>query len=107
MKKIAIAACFVLFAASSLPAFSEDGASLYASRGCVGCHGAEGNVPLVPTYPKIGGQNREYVINQLNDFKSGKRMNGMAAVMVGMVAALTDEDIQSLATYLSTNSQEK
>ena len=103
MKNIAVATCFVACLGLSLPALSEDGASLYASRGCIGCHGAEGNAPVAPIYPKIGKQNREYTINQLNDFKTMKRSNGMAALMVGMVAALTEEDIQKLADYLSTN----
>ncbi len=103
MKNIVMATCFVVCLSFNLPAFSEDGASLYASRGCIGCHGAGGNAPVAPNYPKIGKQNKEYTINQLNDFKNMKRTNGLAALMAGMVVALTEEDIQNLADYLSTN----
>ncbi len=103
MKNIAVATCFVACLGFSLPALSEDGASLYTSRGCIGCHGAGGNAPVAPTYPKIGMQNSEYTINQLKDFKNMKRTNGMAALMMGMVMALTEEDMQKLADYLSTN----
>ncbi len=103
MKNIVMATCFVACLGFGLPALSEDGASLYTSRGCIGCHGAGGNAPVAPNYPKIGMQNREYTINQLKDFKTMKRANGMAALMTGMVMALTEEDMQKLADYLSTN----
>ncbi len=103
MKNIVMATCFVACLNFSLPACSEDGATLYLARGCIGCHGAGGNAPVAPNYPKIGMQNMEYTINQLNDFKNNKRTNGLAALMLGMVASLTEEDIRNLADYLSTN----
>lgn len=91
----------------SLPVFSEDGSALYLSKGCIGCHGANGNTPVAPNYPKIGMQNKVYTINQLNDFKNAKRTNGTAALMTGMVAALTEQDMQKLATYLSRKPEQK
>ena len=97
-----MAACFAACLSFSLPAFSDDGATLYASRGCIGCHGAGGNAPVAPNYPRIGMQNKEYTVNQLTDYKNNKRSNGLAALMVGMVATLTEEGIQELAEYLST-----
>tara|TARA_B100000586_G_C19926689_1_gene349587 strand:- start:236 stop:559 length:324 start_codon:yes stop_codon:yes gene_type:complete len=103
MKNIAMATCFAACLSCSLPAFSDDGAALYVSRGCIGCHGAEGNAPIAPNYPKIGMQNIEYTVNQLTDYKNNKRSNGMAALMVGMALSLSEEDIQKLAEYLSTN----
>jgi len=88
----------------SLPAFSEDGATLFVSKGCAGCHGADGNTPLMPAYPKVGVQSPGYTIAQLKDFKSGKRTNGNAALMTGMVASLTDDDMKKIADFLSTES---
>ncbi len=107
MKKIVMTASIALCLGLGLPAHSEDGATLYMTRGCIGCHGAEGNAPVAPNYPKIGMQNKEYTTNQLKAFKSASRTNGLAALMTGMVAALTDEDIVSLADYLSTNAGAK
>ena len=78
-----------------------EGAAFFAAKGCIACHGADGNTPVTPNYPKVAGQNREYVVNQLKDFKSATRTNGLAAVMSGMVATLTDEDIEKLADFLS------
>ncbi len=103
MKNIVIATCLGICLSFSLPAFSDDGAALFTARGCIGCHGAGGNAPIAPNYPKIGMQNKEYTVNQLTDYKNNKRSNGLAALMVGMVATLTEEDIQKLADYLSTN----
>ncbi len=82
-------------------AHADDGATLFAAKGCIGCHGPDGNTPLTPNYPKVAGQNYTYIVNQLNDFKSAKRTNGMAAVMLGMAVALTDDDIDKLAKFLS------
>ncbi len=103
MKNIVITASFVLCLSFGFPALSDDGATLFLTKGCIGCHGAGGNVPVAPNYPKIGMQNNEYTINQLKAFKDKTRSNGLAALMAGMVAALTDEDIENLANYLSSN----
>jgi cytochrome c553 len=64
---------------------------------CSGCHGQDGN-SVTPTYPKLAGLGYEYILKQLNDFKSGKRKN---AVMSGMVASLTPDDMMNLAAYFS------
>ncbi len=65
---------------------------------CVACHGADGNA-MVPMYPKIAGQHEGYLLKQLMEFKSGAREN---AVMAGMVAALSEEDMKNLAAYYAT-----
>ena len=101
MKRFVQLASIGLCLGFGLPAIANDGASLYMTKGCIGCHGAEGIAPVAPTYPKIGMQNKEYTINQLKDFKSSARNNGMAALMLGMVAGLTDDDIEKIADYLA------
>jgi cytochrome c553 len=68
-----------------------------ATTVCAACHGADGN-SLVAINPKLAGQHSEYLFKQLNDFKVGKRAN---AVMSGMVANLSEEDMQGLAAYFS------
>lgn len=64
---------------------------------CVACHGADGN-SLVAANPKLAGQHYDYLLKQLRDFKSGERKS---AVMAGMVAALSPEDMANLAAYFS------
>lgn len=67
---------------------------------CAACHGLDGNSPITIN-PKLADQHPEYLAKQLNDFKSGKRAN---AVMSGMVANLSDDDIKNLAAYFSSQS---
>jgi mono/diheme cytochrome c family protein len=57
---------------------------------CAACHGADGNSGS-PANPKLAGQHPEYLNKQLQEFKSGKRAN---AIMSGMVAALSPEDMK-------------
>jgi len=64
---------------------------------CAACHGIDGN-SLLPANPSLAGQHPEYLFKQLTEFKSGTRVN---AVMTGMVANLTAEDMRNLAAYYS------
>jgi len=65
---------------------------------CAACHGADGN-SVITLNPKLAGQHPEYLLKQLTNFKEGSRAN---AVMGGMVANLTPEDMKNLASYFAT-----
>lgn len=80
---------------------AADGSALYNQRGCVACHGVEGNQPINPNFPKLAGQNKGYLVQQINDIKSGARDNGLTAQMKGIVQAVSDEEIDAIADYLS------
>jgi cytochrome c553 len=67
------------------------------SATCAACHGADGN-SAVPSFPKLAGQNRDYLYHSLKDYKSGKRKN---PIMAGQVQTLTDADMNDLAAYFS------
>lgn len=62
---------------------------------CAACHGVDGN-SAAPNFPKLAGQHADYLYKQLKQYKSGDRKN---AVMAGMVAALSEEDMLNLAAY--------
>ena len=64
---------------------------------CIACHAAYGNSSLSAN-PKLAGQHAAYISKQLMNFKSGKREN---AVMAGMVANLTKQDMINLGLYFS------
>jgi cytochrome c553 len=64
---------------------------------CASCHGADGNSGS-PEYPKLAGQHPEYLVKQLTEFKSGKRAN---AIMSGMAAMLSDDDMKNVAAWLT------
>lgn len=96
-----IALTIILLLATSVAALAADGKKLYAESACATCHGATGNEPILPTYPKVAGQNREYLIRQLNDIKSGARDNGASITMQGLMTNLSEDDITAIADYLS------
>ncbi len=64
---------------------------------CIACHANDGN-SVIPVNPKLSGQHAGYITKQLMNFKSGEREN---AVMAGMVANLTKEDMVNLGIYFS------
>ena len=90
----------ILLLAVSAGAAAADGKKLYTEKACAACHGPTGNEPILPTYPKIAGQNREYLIRQMNDIKSGARDNGASVSMRGLLTNLSDDDIVAIAEYL-------
>jgi cytochrome c553 len=65
---------------------------------CAACHGADGNSGT-PVNPKLAQQHPEYLLKQLKEFKSGKRAN---AVMSGMVAALTEDDMKNISYWVAS-----
>lgn len=64
---------------------------------CAACHGADGN-SAISLNPKLAGQHPEYLEKQLAEFKSGKRAN---AVMSGMAAGLSEQEMKDIAAYFS------
>lgn len=88
-------------ATSAAPAAKKQTAEQIVQGVCAACHGADGN-SAITLNPKLAGQHPEYLLKQLTNFKEGKRAN---AVMGGMVANLTPEDMQNLAAYFSTQKQ--
>jgi cytochrome c553 len=65
--------------------------------GCASCHGAEGK-SAAGAWPKLAGQHSAYTIKQLKNYKDGTRAN---AIMAGMSAALTEQDMANIAAYLN------
>ncbi len=72
---------------------------LYKKK-CRACHGKGALKPL-KNYPIIAGQNKAYLIAQINDVKNKIRKNGKIKSMYPMVRKLTDEQIDLLGSYLS------
>ena len=81
-------------------------AKTIAESVCVACHGADGNSAL-PANPILAGQGAEYLLKQLTEFKSvqGKPAVRNNPIMGGMTAALSIEDMHSLALYFSQQKQ--
>ncbi|MBI5496695.1 MAG: c-type cytochrome [Deltaproteobacteria bacterium] len=84
------------------PALVERGAKLFVDRTCLACHGKDAKTPIMPTYPKVAGQNAAYAEQQMRDIKAGVRANGQTAAMKGIMPLVDDKEIPALAAYLST-----
>ncbi len=62
---------------------------------CFLCHGADG-LSTSEIFPKLAGQNADYIAKQLENFKSGKRQS---SAMADMSAKLTPQEMQALGRY--------
>ena len=65
---------------------------------CTGCHGIPAYNNVYPTYhvPKIGGQNYEYIVSALKQYRAGERSHETMRAQAGN---LTDQDIADIASY--------
>lgn len=102
MRKLAIAASVMTLALSANVFAADIEAGKAKSAICATCHGADGKSPILPSYPKLAGQNAEYLVGALIDYKTGARSGGMAAVMKGQTAPLSQEDMENLAAYYAS-----
>jgi len=101
MKKVFMIALTTLSIGASSSVFAEgnaDAAKEKVTTVCAACHGVDGN-SAAPNFPKLAGQHPGYIKKQLHDFKSGKRVD---PVMGAQAKPLTDQEIEDLAAYFST-----
>jgi cytochrome c553 len=74
---------------------------------CEACHGTDGN-GIAPNYPALAGQYQDYLEEALHEYQSGQGNHPAVgthrtnAIMNGMAAPLSDQDIEDLAAYFSS-----
>jgi cytochrome c553 len=96
MRHARLIACAVAGAWLASPAFAADIAAGRAKAvQCQACHGLDG-LSKLPDAPNLAGQNEQYLVKALNDFKSGARQNEMMSMVVQV---LSDADIANLAAF--------
>jgi len=100
--KAVVSATALLLVLSPVAVLSADGEKLYQTKTCSTCHGKDGRTPIMPMYPKIAGQNKEYTLQQMIDIKSGARSNGQSAAMKGVMHLVSEEEMQALSEYIAT-----
>lgn len=66
---------------------------------CIACHGPMGK-SATELFPNLSGQRYDYLVNQMRNLKSGKRIN---EVMNPIMKSITDEDIQSIARFFTVD----
>src|SRR5258708_32729575 len=74
---------------------------------CSSCHGMAGR-SISPTFPRLAGQQQEYLVVQLKAFRDKSRADPHAhTYMWGMAAQLSDATIDGLAADYSMQSPAK
>jgi cytochrome c553 len=89
--------------AQTTPAADPSKGQTIAAQVCGACHGADGNSALAVN-PSLAGQHAEYTAKQLANFKpqDGKPAERPNAIMAGMVAALSADDMRNLGAYFES-----
>ena len=101
-KKVVIAFAVMVSVSVSSGAFAAGDAAAGKSKSavCVACHGPSG-VSTSDLWPNLAGQKQAYIMKQLKAFREGSRTDPL---MSGMAKPLSDEDIENLAAYFSSQS---
>ncbi len=82
------------------PAAARRGAGLIAV--CSACHGGNG-VAIAPIYPDLAGQQYNYILKQLEDFRSGRRSNSIMSGMAMTIPPSPDNrNLEDIAAYFAT-----
>jgi cytochrome c553 len=69
---------------------------------CSSCHGPDGR-SISPTFPRLAGQQKDYLVAQLQAFRDKTRADPHAQTyMWGMAAQLSDSTIDGIATYYAS-----
>lgn len=91
--------CASAFAADQSKGDPQAGRSLVYT--CGGCHGVTGYYNAYPNYhvPRIGGQNYQYIVDALTEYKKGERSH---PTMRAQGRSLSIQEIHDIAAYLSS-----
>jgi cytochrome c553 len=105
MKQLSLLICLVLGVSGTALAQGNAEEGQKKSVACGACHGADGN-SAIDMNPKLAGQYAGYLVKQLKEFKLASQTGGKQgrnnAVMNGMAAALSEEDMLDIAAYFSS-----
>lgn len=84
----------------SIPAFAVGDAleGQAQSAVCAACHGSDGN-STVPNWPKLAGQNEDYLVRQLELIQSGARP---VPEMAGIVAGMNNQQFADISAYFAS-----
>lgn len=102
MKRTVLTLACLTLLASAAPVLAKGDAKRGKSLAytCSGCHGIPDYKNAYPSYrvPKIGGQNEQYLITALNEYKKGERSH---PTMQAQTQSFSDQEIADIAAYLS------
>lgn len=104
MPILRLAASLLLIAAAFTASAQSQGnveAGKNKAYTCTGCHGIAGYKNVYPHYhvPKIGGQNYDYLVAALTEYKNGNRKH---PTMEAQAESFSEQDIADIAAYLAS-----
>jgi len=74
---------------------------------CATCHGVDGN-SVSPFFPKLAGQQPDYLVDQIKNFRSHQRSDAVGVQhMWGLAKNLTDAQIKEIADYYASQTSER
>jgi cytochrome c553 len=85
------------------PHTNEAGERLYIIYRCISCHGEDGKgrPQNNAMFPVIGGQKKEYLLGQLDEFRRGLRETDMSGTMPALAQRISAAETEAIADYLS------
>lgn len=105
MKNIGLLVCLFLGFSASAVAQGDAEKGKAKAVTCAACHGADGN-SAIAINPKLAGQHANYLAKQLTEFKLAGQTGGKEgrnnAVMNGMSAVLSEQDILDIAAFFAS-----
>ena len=105
MTRTLFVSALTLLSVLSAPALAADKGDAKAGKAlvytCGGCHGVSGYMNAYPNYhvPRIAGQNYDYIVAALTEYKKGERAH---PTMRAQGEGMSDKDIHDIAAYLSS-----
>ncbi len=103
MKKLSCLIVTFLFSMTCAFADGDPHAGQEKSAPCAACHGVDGN-SINPAWPKLAGQGKKYLVDQLHLFKDKIRIN---TLMNPQAINLSEQDILDLAAYYASQTPSK
>ena len=97
MKQFIIAAGMLSLVAGHALAADMEAGKAKVTEVCSACHGMDGNSPS-HDFPRLAGQNADYIRNALRAYQTGARKN---PIMASMAEPLSKQDIENVAAYFS------
>ncbi len=87
-----------------MPGYAGDPTKgLGKAAACVSCHEGHGRATGTSLFPRIGGQNFEYLYRSLREYRDGQRHMGWApAMMSDAVRDYSDDDLKDIARHFSS-----
>jgi cytochrome c553 len=79
-------------------------AALLTKGACTSCHGSNFSKPIDPSYPKLAGQNADYLFVALKSYKTenNAHMGRNNGIMGGVAKQFSNNELKALAGYIGS-----